>query len=1246
MKRFGFLLIVALAVLTGCHGIDPIPVPGTEQEDGKVEISFKVAVPDDGEGTRAMGINPTIDTTGFYIAVFGGSGYFNEWVRATVTEVTPSHYDGTNATTYSLKAMLSISDSRLRLHFIANCPMSVRTSPPISGSQDTEEYVMSRIRSQRSEAHNDAYWQKVILPSGVRVNKVGNTYVATDATMAQFPNPILLVRNFARVYLRNLTQYFDYTEDPTKNHQLVTIYKFGLAYAPSEGVVAPILAAPYMSNATGTPIYVPDTDTITPIYYENFLMNYQRYPIASENQSDTLVTGAPFNYGGYSPSNQAYNYYPGNADAGVPTALDLQTWDNDNPENNVLFVYERTMPSAARRATRLIIMAQRQGFEEEPEEVKFYALDIVNTEGVSIPLLRNQSYTVHLLNIEAGSGESDISKASKATSATVTGDPNFQNLINISDGKSSIGTSFTEKFYVKPQRDTLMFRYIPTNVTDTLYTANQEANDRVIIKVGSLDENSGVFTELTAAQASSQGILAFDTATNAQNQDTCKVWIVKDNQGKAISFVRNQNSWVEATQAQLADTLIEKWGMIVYDLNTSYKDEDDFFTQARTQAIHVEGAYGDRVLSRNVVIKTSQRQTMDVTCRQKYVMMKAGEQEIVRIRIPKGLSRSVFPLEFTIEPDGYSLTPDGDVLPVAFGSSTVPGVEIPAFYFIKTVTQTEYDGLSTDGDWKYFDCHFKTTVSKNACTVYVHNKYFNDATSHDDFFNFKQRLFTFPNPSWSATTVNYDDNVTLTFRMDYANNGNELLWWDPANESSLDSTKRVLPHEMTVILNGFTPQYKADNVTPETSGLEHSSGNAYTYYIPDYFIEGHSYPNEVVLKLKAKVVGTGSVTLSTQNITENPNLYAVATSTNVTIRGSSFTTSFSGSNISGTGTNQRLALGKEKSVNFNITYAAGSVVPVTLSFEGLELDGTSGINAQLVDNENGTYTFTPTGTNTGPYTVALKTTTNFSACSVTPVAAGYATEAKTVQRTASFTIPANALYARNAAGTGNPTNFTTGSNNNSTYVYLNNTATYAYKARSYFSSSYYNSSAMTVTLSDYTIVNDDATVYFVYRTGNNSNQYAYYYAESTLSRVFAAQNTNGGRDTLRFKGATTATVNTRSNSLTFTNNNVTVTLSGISSYSNNNYVALPNNATVTVSGPSGYNIAGITFTYTSSGMFTTTYYVPQAVSANSGSYSGSTSSTSATWTTSGTSTNEVVFTMTKGTNDIRLSTVAVTLLPN
>lgn len=1009
MKRFGYILIAVMVTLSGCHGLEPLPGPTPEpgQSGDRVTLSFKVAVPGEADGTRAMGNNPTIDPDGFYIAVFGGSGYFNEWVKATVASASPANYDGTAATVYSLTAELSISDSRLRLHFIANCPTDVRMSPPISGSQDTEEYVLSRIRSKHTETYNDAYWQKVILPNGIRVRKVVEQeteyYVATDETMAQFPDPIILVRNFARVYLRNLTENFVYNDDHSQDHQLVTIKRFGLAYAPSEGVVAPILSAPFITDAAGNPIPEPaDNDNTTKVYYENFLINYQRYPIIRSNQSDTLLTEAPFNYRGFSPSNQAYNYYPDNDSVGIPGLDDLQVWDNENPENNVLFVYERTVPSAARRATRLIIYAERVDALGNSDGNRFYALDIVNTEGVAIPLLRNQSYTVHLLNIEAGSGETDISKATTASSATVTGDPTYQSFINISDGKSSIGTSFTEKFYVKPQLDSLMFRYIPTNITDDTYEANQEGNELVTIQVGSLDAQTGVFTQLTAAQAASQGILTF--ATEA---DTCKVWIVKDNAGKAIPFVRDQNKWEAASQAQIEDSSIEKWGMVKYQLSEAYMSEG-FFSEARTQAIHVEGSYDGRTLSRNVVIKTSPRQTMNVTCQQKYVMPLAGQQEVVRVRIPKGLSRSVFPLEFTIEAAGYSLTPNGDVLPVTYGSSTVPGVNTPAFYYIKTLTQTDYDNLPTEGDWKYFDCNFKTTVANNACVVYVRNKYFSDATAQDEFFNFTQRLFSFPNQPWSSTTLYRKDNVDFTFRLDYEHRNagdGKCVWWDPADPNSLSDSYRVLPPVITVQLNGFTPQYKADGETPETSGLSHYQGSVYTY-TPDPSELGHLFANGVTLKLTAsgQAGSNGSVTLSTDNLTSNPALYTSLISPTINIQGALF------SNVGFSGT--YVNYGVDRAISFHYTYAENLVEPASIRFEGLTLNGNNSDNDLLSLNDDGvTYTLTPTDLTKRTYTIFLKTTTRFSSGTVYLSAEDYSAADATINRAGMRFVTTSANYS-------------------------------------------------------------------------------------------------------------------------------------------------------------------------------------------------------------------------------------------
>ena len=1130
MKKIGYILFAAL--LAGCTlleepGVTPSPVVS----DGRrVQISFNVAVPDGGIETKAMGLTPTIDTSGFYVAVFGGSGYFNEWVKATVVAAT-ANYDTTGATMYSLKASLSVSDSRLRVHFIANCPEDIRNNPPISGSQDTEDNVMSKIRSQHSETYNDGYWQKLLLPNGVKAEKElinegtedeQEIWVPSQKTLDQFPDPIVLVRNFARVYLRNLTP--SYTVDGVPNHhQLVTIKAFGLAYAPAEGPIAPMLAAPYSSNAAGSPIEIADDDDDTPVFYENFFVNYQNYPIESNDPNVTILTGPPFNYGGYSPDDQSYDYYTsaGHADPGIPLDADLQAWDSSNPENNVVFVYERTVPSAQRRATRIIIKAERRDEYNHSEGDKFYALDIVNTDGVSIPLLRNQTYTVHLLNIEAGSGESEINKASKASSATVSGDPTFQNLINISDGKSSIGTSFTEKFYVQPQVDSVMFRYIPTNIEEVVnevtYIANKEYPELVSIDVGSVNTQTGVFTHVDPADAG--GSLCFAVENNDY-----KVWIVKDNDDNVVQYVRSHNTWVEATQAQIADTGIEKWGMVKFQLSEAYKDSDNYFTQERSMAIHVLGSFNGRDMMRNVIIKTSPRQTMQVSCQQKYVMKKSGESEIVRILIPTGLSRSVFPLEFNIEPDGYSLTPYGDALPVSYGTSIIPGNTHPSYHFVKTLTETAYGALPTttigNTTWKVFDCHFKTTVADNACTVYVENRYFNDASSYDDFFNFDQRLFTNSSNhtttlAFSPSTVYRHGNTELAFELDYAHTGNTIVWWDPNNtlnqsgnateatEKGLSSSNRVLPPIFTVELLGFTPQYEADGETPVTRSLQHVSGNKYTYNV------GSGLPTSDMVNITLALTGSGAigttatVKLTTANLTENPDLYAMNT-VSTTLQGASF------SNVRfGQTDNTTIDLGLDKTVSFRFTYTSGMVVPITIRLNGLALNGNGDHNLLMSANGDGTYTFTPTNTSTTTYYLSLKTTTRFTACSVTLSSDDYTEITKTANRSATtFTITA----AKLRAGGSRP--------GRNTYVYAYCSTNYSNNSSRINSSGYYStfstsspygsSSALTVNLSRFSNPETDL-VYFRYSSGNT-----YYYATASLADIYDAVNTNNATITLNF----------------------------------------------------------------------------------------------------------------------------------
>ena len=1237
-------------------------MPSYAPEGERVQINFSVAVPDGGTETKAMGITPTIDPDGFYVVVFGGSGFFNEWVKATVVSAT-ANYDGTSATKYTLSASLSVSDSRLRVHFIANYPVAIRNNPPISGSQDTEDNVMSKIRSQKSESYNDGYWQKIILPNGVKAEKAlvngVETWVPTEKTKQQFPNPIVMVRNFARVYLRNLTP--TYYVNGVADHQLVTIKKYGLAYAPAEGTIAPMLSAPYTSNASGEPISViddeedPNYDSSIPIYYENFFINYQNYPIESEDANAVLLTGAPFNYQGYSPSDQSYIYYPNNDDKGVPVEADMQTWNSENPEANMLFVYERTIPSADRRATRVIIKAERVDEFGNTDGDRFYALDIVNTDGISIPLLRNQTYTVHLLNIEAGSGETDISKASKASSATVSGDPTFQNLINISDGKSSIGTSFTEKFYVKPQEDFVMFRYIPTNVNETVneveYIANKEYPDLVTIDVGTVNTTTAVFTPVTPADAQSQGILAF-----AVENGEYKVWVDKDNNNKVIPYVRSHNEWVAATAAQIEDTGIEKWAMVKYLLNESYKDSDNYFTQERTMAIRVLGSFNGREMTRNVIIKTSPRQTMQVTCQQKYVMKQSGQTEVVRILIPSGLSRSVFPLEFDIEPDGYSLTPDGDALPVTYGTSIIPNNNHPSYYFVKTLTQSAYDALPTtrigNTTWKIFDCHFKTTVAENACTVYVHNAYFNEASSSDVFYNFEQRLFTTANGSTtlslSPTAVYRHGNTALEIALDYAHSGNTCVWWDPNNtlgqsanaaaaaEKGLSASNRVFPPIFTVELINFTPQYKEDGETPVTTALSHVSGNKYSYNV------GTGNPTSTMSPITLHLTGSGAigsiatVKLTTENITENPTLYAMNT-VSTTLLGASFSAvRFTTSTID---------VGIGKTTTFSFTYQSGMVVPITITLQGLEpVEGNVQNNAYLSANGDGTYTFTPPSANTS-YSISVRTTTRFSPCTASISHEDYEPASVTANR-GTFSIPVSALYIR-SLGNSNPINFSTG--NNGTYVYLNNSSTYSYKARTRYANTYQNSSAQTVTLSDFTIVDDDATVYFIYKGSSQYNSAdVYYYATSTLSELLSAENSNSGRVTLTFVGPVKiATTNTNysTSDKTQTEGGVTVAFSSINKVSTR--LDMDQNSDIIVSVPEGYHITSFVINYYRSG--TTTYYPGSyTITSGGGSYStGGSNNTMGTWTSGNNTTSSVTIRMSgRNSNRVAITDVVVSVEKN
>ena len=881
MKR---LLYITLAALLAAACVEKENLPSAfpvtpEDASGKVLLDFSVVLPGSVKTKADIDGDPDIDN--IYVAVFSASGFFNEWVPATINSVTEVHYDGTAATKYDLTVALTMSESRLRLHFIGNCPEQFKSAPPITGisAQDLEEIVLSKIRSQITDPHNDGYWQKVILPKGIKAQVTLDTdgvteiyatdqqgnYLPTAETLAQFPDPIVLVRNFARIYLSNLATNDSGVKD-------VTISKFALAYAPAEGPIAPILMDPYISDSTG--VYVPNPDTFPGrTYLESFFINYQDYPLVPTEQKPVALSSEPYFYSGHTPANLVFGTYPDSnnpsKDANLPTLEEMTPWDAETP----LYVYERELPKREQPATRIIIYAHKDGEVDGSgnDLYKYYALDIVNDQGEYIPILRNNTYTIKLLKIELGSGESSLSAAAGASSATVYGDINTQHVTEISNGVSSIGTSYTEMMYIKPGTYEVMFRYIATNEGEY---ANKERLDLVSLQIGSKDESNGAFTPVAASAANGSNAFLIDGGDY-------KVWIDTTAQGKVIPYVRSGNAWVEATQAQIADDSVDKWGKVKYTTvgtaSDGLMDSDGFFTQARTQTIRVIGTYENKPIFRDVIIKLSPRRKMKVNCQQKYVMAASQQEETIRIRVPDDLSRSIFPLQFQIEPAAHSLTPNGDVLPVTSGETIVPGASGPAYYFIKELTWEAYEALGTVTEdnlhWKYFDCRFKTTKANNASEVYVHNPYFEDnADAHDNFDNYYQRQFSALQFTQSGTDIHF------TCTLDAAHNGTSY-WWDPAaSQNCLSDSYRVLPYAFTIALTGLDPKSDPDTGRPVDEELAPASGDDTSLVIlgnPQTPVDANlRYIDLTFVLAENNTSGAYGIALNTSNLTDNPTLYA------------------------------------------------------------------------------------------------------------------------------------------------------------------------------------------------------------------------------------------------------------------------------------------------------------------------------------------------------------------------------------
>ena len=1034
MKKISYILLAALLAVVSCNRLElEQDVAPAEVPEGKVEVTFRISVPCENIDTKAdAGFDDVPHLVRLHAAVFGGSGYFNEWVQATKFTPATQNYDpyntagenGTNATEYDVTFLFSVSNSRLKVHIIGNCPEEFINKAPISANsnENTEEFIMSKyMRSHIGETNNDGYWQKIVLPDGIAADfdletgqyaqhtitvggQTETVYSPNAKTLAQFPKPIILCRNFARIYLVN--------EAPD-----VQIISYDLAYAPQEGPFAPLLAAPYTADKYGQYMAIEDNDNKTDFWNESFFINIQDYPVIvpDDAPSGTIsCEAAPYNYKGFSPSDIPLGTFPDSFNNFTGK------WDEESSIQKPLYVYERTIKRSNFQATRVLIYAKKGD-----EDAKYYSLDILNAQKQEVALIRNNTYTVVLKGIAPGTGETSPKDAAETNSSNVAQSAT-QEIQEISDGTTSIGTSYTEKVFVSPAtpytdpEGAVYFRYISNTQQKTL------ALDKVTLKFGNKED------------------LEWTEYADGIHSALKSVEIEKDGSGNPIEYVRKNNAWVVAGTG---DENLEHWGRIKFSTYTNVEQDNlvlnDYYTKSLNETIRVTGESG---IFRDVTIKLMPLQTLKVKCLQPYVAQAVGEKEVVRVYIPVNLTRSVFPLDFKVEPATGTLTPDNDVLPVtngtsiSFDTSTGELSTNPSYLFVKTVTHEDYqDWIAGDEShletidgktWAFFDCHFKTNSKNSATTVFVKNEYFSygqGTNCYDSFKNYVQRKFDHLNlPQRGA-----GQNVDFTFRMDFdghgGRTGNNVIWQNNQTfDNVLSDNYRVLPTIINVRLEGCSPRKNGDNYVDNNISWD-DERDCYLLYTRNNnnqtawaFLNSRADTEQTLHLVVDNDVDNHSysVTLSTEVLYDEenfpiPNFYEPVTKI---AKSYTFTGGFA---------TEAIAYGNVAD-DFTFSYNAECIEPVTMTFTNCSPTG----DPRFKKIGNQEYLYTPTD-NTTSQTFSVTTRVDGKP-SITLVSGNYASKTFTTGK-----YGAQTLTATITIGSGNY-DYSSISNNNVTFAFNNN----------------------------------------------------------------------------------------------------------------------------------------------------------------------------------------------------------------
>ena len=690
-QRYLYGLLATLLLASACvrdipqmSVVDGDPFP----EGKKVTITFSVPAPEERVGTKAEdGIGDEGKLNTLHLAVFGSSGYLKEYVKAMrlgeegTGEWAPEYY--TYRDPYWNEGMTPEEKAKHEhtvplIKYSATLSLSEKNriihfigNGPVTLPYDADTTVMATLMSEGGEG---GFWQiRRMDRIGALKNAQGHYidkegHIIEDGT-GYVPDDYTNEQLNKVPLVRNWAKISIVADDPEQSN--FTPISFAIVNVPTKGTIAPL-----WKGNMGSLMFVEDYQDQT---FER-LSGELKYPAS-------LPDEAIF-------------------DETIP---DL---DHFISAAAAAFLYERPVPNEALKSTFVIVYGR---FKDGNNY--FYKVDLADG-GYYYPIYRNFNYQIHITRIGSKGFSTPQGAAESVGGVDISSEVSTSHLGDISDGiaQLSVRPWMSRSFYMQQIDNNILSVKLLDDITTSPPHVNQNYRDSLF--------NSQPVTK----NIDGHTVYLVSKLVGNDNPVTLEILPVEDGLGNVITdaFIAHP----PVTGGDQSTAWIDGWRQIYF---STVAPESGM--QPRTQTLRIKSSFieGDvpRVFFRDVLITVLPRQQMKVSCLKPELENVIGAEQTLTILIPEGLPQSMFPLDFTIEPEAMSLMPKtGSNMPVVYGHTiAVPVVEkaTGTFQFIRSLTYEEYMDPAIqsvkDPDngsmWRPVVSEFVTTRTENATKIWV-----------------------------------------------------------------------------------------------------------------------------------------------------------------------------------------------------------------------------------------------------------------------------------------------------------------------------------------------------------------------------------------------------------------------------------------------------------------------------------------------------------------------------------------------